>query len=66
MIGIFVGVFEIIKKERNESKKERKIEEIAWFAVSQCRRRYQKNVKQRETWPRNDFKSYENYYFSIA
>ena len=28
MSGIFVGVFEILKKERNKSKKKRKIEEI--------------------------------------
>ena len=28
MSGVFVGVLEILKKERNESKKERKIEEI--------------------------------------
>ena len=47
MFGVFVGVFEILKKERNENKKERNIEEIEWFVVSQRPRRYQKKVKQK-------------------
>ena len=34
MSGVFVGGFEILKKKRNESKKERKIEEIEWFLAS--------------------------------
>ena len=63
MCGVFVGVFEILKKE---SKKERKIEEIEWFVVSQHRRRHQKKVKQREICSWNDFKSYENYHFNIV
>ena len=49
MSGVFVGVSEILKKERNESTKERKIEETEWFVVSQRRRRHQKKVKQGES-----------------
>ena len=60
------GVFEILKKERNESKKEKKIKEIDWFVVSQHWRRGQLKVKQREKYPQNDFKSYENYYFTVV
>ena len=34
MSEAFAGVLEILKKEWNESKKERKIEEFEWFVVS--------------------------------
>ena len=60
MSGVFVGVFEILKKERNESK------EMEWFIVSQRRRRHQKKVKQGEICPLNDFKSYKNYYSNVV
>ena len=49
MSDVFVGIFKILKKERNESKKKkRKIEEYEWFVVSQRRSRLQKKVKQGE------------------
>ena len=61
MSGVFVGVFEILKKERNESKKkEREKEEIEWFVASQRRRRHKEKVKQGERCPRTDCKGYEN------
>ena len=63
---VFVGIFEILKKERNKRKKERKIKEIDWFVVSQHWRRHQKKVKQGETCLRNDFKSYENYLVNVV
>ena len=65
MSGVFVGVFQVLKKERNDSKKERKIEEIESFVNSQRRRRHQKKVKQGEICPRNDFKSCEYNYFKV-
>ena len=34
MSSVFVGLFEILKNERNESEKEWKIEEIEWFVFS--------------------------------
>ena len=49
----FVGVFEILKRERNESKSERKTDEI-------------EKVKQGEKYPWNNFKSYENYNYYVV
>ena len=45
MSGVFACIFDILKKEINERKKERKIDEIEWFVVSQRRKRHQKKVK---------------------
>ena len=42
-LRVFVIVFDILKKEKSESKKERKIEDIEWFVVSQWGRRIEFN-----------------------
>ena len=44
----FFMVFLKSWKKRNESKNERKIEEIEWFVVFQRRRRHQKKVKKKK------------------
>ena len=62
MSGVFAGVFEILKKERNESEKERKIEEIEWFVVSPASKKTPIESKTRRDMSTNDFKSYENYF----
>ena len=56
----------MLKKEWDESQKERKIKEIELFLVSPRRKRHQKKGKKGEKCQWNDFKSYENYYFNAA